>query len=224
MSVVRAGTREVIHGRVEPGPVFVVGAHRIPWDKFGEACVGAELEVTYDSPPEGPSEDLIDAVALLAQSLPRAVRGACPRAALAAACDAARLTDDLLDLVGGVVGWEEELPADDEELWTGAAMAFASIETLDPADWLAAIIELVRCGPGTLADPDSLVALAARCLDVDSAAADPKAAPSLRAEFAAVMPVWRALEAVDASGALTALGAWGIPEALARQWGGSLEP
>jgi hypothetical protein len=82
------------------------------------------------------------------------------------------------------------------------------------------VIELVRCGPGCLADPDTLVALAARCLEVDSAAADPKAGPTMRHAFSAVVPVWEALGAIDAEAKLTPLGAWGIPRALARAWGG----
>jgi hypothetical protein len=98
----------------------------------------------------------------------------------------------------------------------------AALEAMEPTDWLAAVIELVRCGAGTLADADGLVALAARCLDVDSGAADPKAGPRMRLAFAALIPIWRALGAVDDDGALTALGAWGIPLALARAWDGDL--
>jgi hypothetical protein len=229
--------------------VFVVGDHRIPWADLGEACVGAELTIT--SPIEGgypPVREAIDedealrwadAIELLGQCLPRSVRGTCPVDDLTNACRLARAAavdaKDTWELIAEVAGWTDAPPSDDEDLWTGAAMALVSVaaESLDPDvaaaldsleinDWLAAVIELVRCGPGTLADAESLVALAARCLDVDSAAVDPGSGPTLATAFGAIVPIWRALGAVDASGGLTALGAWGIPVALARAWAGEL--
>lgn len=245
MSVATAGTPETFRGRVEPGPIFVVNGHRIPWDELGEVCVGAELTVTYDEPSQEPVRKPVDddererwedAIELLSQCLPVSIRGACPAEQLAVAAEVAREgSGPLWELICDIGGWGARPPHDDEDLWTSAAMALVSVasDRLDEAaasaldsmelnEWLAMVIELVRCGPGSLADPDSLVALAARCLDVDSAAADPKAGPTMRAAFAVIVPIWRALGAVDASSALTPLGAWGIPVALARAWGGVL--
>lgn len=234
---------EVLTGRVEPGPVLVTETQRIPWPALGEACVGAHVTVVFPArrvrdPLDADEAQLwADAVAVLDECLPPDVRGGCPDEELRVACAAARAgTGVFWKLVADAAGWDDAPPEDDRELWTGAAMAIVSVavDSIDPDlvcafdrielnDWLAMVIELVRCGAGTEVDPDSLLALAARCLAVDSAAADRRAAPAIRAAFAAVIPIWEALGAVDASGALTALGAWGIPIALARAWGGKLE-
>jgi hypothetical protein len=90
-------------------------------------------------------------------------------------------------------------------------------------DWLAATVELVRGGVGTAAGPDELLTLSAQCLDIDSAAVEPEMVPILRTGFAALQPVWVGLGAVDGKGRLTGLGAWGLPVALARAWGGWLD-
>jgi hypothetical protein len=38
-----------------------------------------------------------------------------------------------------------------------------------------------------------------------------------------VVPTWEAVGAVDADRRLTALGAWGLPRALARAWGSDFD-
>jgi hypothetical protein len=176
------------------------------------------------------------AVTLLGDSLRHEARP-CPVADLHAACARARggaaAGDPPWPVVAEAAGWIGAPPDDDVDLWTGAAMALVSVavdgldddaaECLDAMelnDWLATIIELVRSGPGTAARPDSLLPLSARCLDVDSAAVDADLAPVMAVAFGAVQPVWRALGAVDDGGCLTPLGAWGLPLALARAWGG----
>ena len=179
-----------------------------------------------------------EAVALLAEML-GPDRHPCPMRELVAACTAARAgaarRSAPWPLVVDAAGWLSGPPAEDVDLWTSAAMALISVAVdgmdLDAAqcldavelnDWLAAVIELVRSGPGTRADADALLALAAGCLELDNAAADPDLAPVLKTAFGALAPVWRALGALDAEHKLTPLGAWGLPLALARAWGGWL--
>ncbi len=235
----------MIRGRVEPGPVFVAGDLRIPWEELGPACIGAELVVTYDRPDFGSVREPVDdeererwedAVAVLDECLAGAKLPACPLDDLTLAAKIAREGEGpVWDLIADLGGWGAAPPEDDEDLFTSAAMALVSVasdrldleagaalDSMELNEWLAMVIELVRCGPGCQADPDTLVALAARCLEVDSAAADPKAGPTMRNAFSAIVPVWEALGAVDADGKLTPLGAWGIPRALARAWGGEL--
>jgi hypothetical protein len=65
--------------------------------------------------------------------------------------------------------------------------------------------------------------LAARCMDVDSGALEAQSAALMRMAFELIIPVWTAVGVVGPDGALTPLGAWGLPLALARAWGGSLD-
>jgi hypothetical protein len=51
---------------------------------------------------------------------------------------------------------------------------------------------------------------------------DPDDADLVELAFEVVLPTWEAVGAVDADRRLTALGAWGLPRALARAWGGDL--
>ena len=177
-----------------------------------------------------------EAVGLLADCLPPVTRPACPIEELRLAAQTARVGfaagGELWLLVGEGAGWVGAPPDDDRDLWTAAALCLASVavdaladkpaeclDSMEPSDWLSAVVELVRAGAGALADPESLLALSARCLDVDSAAVDPTAAAAMTIAFETVLPVWRALGALDAGGHLTALGQWGLPLALARAWG-----
>jgi hypothetical protein len=200
-----------------------------------------------DFGPHPPLRDPVDeleaesweaAVALLDDCL-RGNSRPCPVEELHAACGQARrgaaMGESPWPIVGQAAGWVAGPPDDDVDLWTGAAMALVSVavdgldedvaECLDAMelnDWLATVIELVRAGPGAAADPQTLVALSARCLDVDSAAVDADMAATMAEAFVALDRVWRLLGAVDESGCLTVLGAWGLPLALARAWGGWL--
>ena len=185
------------------------------------------------------AEAWAEAVGLLNECLPPDHRPACPLEELRLAAAGARAGfergDELWAIVGEGAGWDDGPPDDDRDLWTGAAMCLVSVavdaledklaeslDSMEPADWLSTVVELARAGAGTPADAESLLALSARCLDVDSAAVDPGAATTMTVAFEAVLPVWRALGAVDRNGKFTALGAWGLPHALARAWAGAL--
>lgn len=115
-----------------------------------------------------------------------------------------------LELAAGVVLPRDAVPMDaqDEEAW-------ASIE---PADWAGAVIGLARAGVGHDATPAALLDLIEGCDEVDSGHLDEDDEIGLLAGFGIVVGLWRALGAVDAQGRLTALGHWGIPEALRRAW------
>lgn len=185
------------------------------------------------------AEAWAEAVGLLNECLPVDHRPACPLEELRLAAEGARAGfeqgDELWAMVAEGAGWEDGPPDEDRDLWTGAAMCLVSVavdtladklaeslDSMEPGDWLSTVVELARAGAGTPADAENLLALSARCLDVDSAAVDPGAATTMTVAFEAVFPVWRALGAVDRNGKLTALGAWGLPHALARAWAGSL--
>ncbi|GAC1545345.1 MAG: hypothetical protein NVS3B12_34150 [Acidimicrobiales bacterium] len=229
----------------EPGPEVDAEPELSDTATDDEPALGPSLPLSTG--PLAPLRDPLDeeeadswaeAVGLLEECL-GANRAACPLEALRLACAAAR--DGLRaarppwPMVADAAGWGEHPPADDRDLWTAAVMALASVavDTMEPKmaacldameadDWLATVLELVRSGAGTAADVDALVALSARCLDVDSAAVDPVAAAAMAVAFEAVLPVWRAAGVVDRDGTFTALGVWGLPHALARAWAGSL--
>lgn len=191
-------------------------------------------------PVDGDEADAwAEAVGLLADCLPPSTRAECPLEPLRLACQRARdglaADEELWVTIAEGAGWDTDAPEEDRDLWTAAAMCLVSVtvdavetkvaeclDAMEPGDWLATIIELVRAGPGAPVDAESLLELSARCLDVDSGAADPTAASSMTVAFDALIPVWRALDAMDAEGRLTALGAWGLPLALARAWAGWL--
>jgi hypothetical protein len=200
--------------------------------------VGANL-----ARPRLPEDDAVraEAVALLADCLAHTDRHPRPPEALSAAAIGIRKGLDgeepLWKLVVAGAGWSDGPPSDDNDLWLEAAFCLAAprwrlplpaevvgcLASMELDDWIATVIELTRAGPGTPIDPQSLLVLAARCMDVDSGAVEPQSAALMRMAFEVVVPIWRAVGAVSDDGLLTALGAWGLPLALARAWGGSLD-
>jgi len=95
----------------------------------------------------------------------------------------------------------------------------AMIMSLEDADWLGAVVSAVRSGPGSPADPASLVAGIHSCKEVDVADDyDPGNDGFVEAAFEILSPAWLALQVVDAAERLTPLGAWALPRALALVW------
>lgn len=137
---------------------------------------------------------------------------------------------DVLWAAGGLD--DGGLPADDRELWLELAVgvieprdalpldpeAEAAWATLEPADWAGAVIELVRRGVGQRADPHTLVELIAACPEVEGDELTDDDADLLAEGFETVVALWQALGAVDSEQRLTALGRWGLPEALRLAW------
>jgi hypothetical protein len=126
----------------------------------------------------------------------------------------------------------DELPADDEELWLEAAAGVVSPReepsldpetaaawaTLEPADWAGAVIELAREGVGGPGDPEALLELIARCPEVEGEDLTEDDEDVLLAGLSTVVSLWRTLGALDDDERLTALGLWGLPQALRRAW------
>jgi len=126
----------------------------------------------------------------------------------------------------------DALPDDDAALWTALAAAVvepqgepdlpADVEAawaaLEPADWAGAVIELVRAGIGQSAEPDDLIVLIERCPEIEGPELSDDDVEVLATAFGTVVDLWAALGAVDADHRLTALGRWGLPEALRLAW------
>jgi hypothetical protein len=181
-----------------------------------------------------------EAVEILRQALPPQARPPLPAGDLAAACRRLRAGlgrhDPALETIRRAAALDPPLPADDAELWLAAAGALiamrepsgldpeleATVMALELADWVGAVIGLVRGSVGADAEPAALVAAINNCQEVDGMV-DPDDADLVELAFEVVLPTWEAVGAVDADRRLTALGAWGLPGALARAWGGDLD-
>jgi hypothetical protein len=104
--------------------------------------------------------------------------------------------------------------------------AQASVMSLDHFDWLAVLTALVSGGPGTSATES---ALAGYVRDYNPDSDDEQDMDYFADEFddddfaieglfVHVTRLWRALGAIDRADRLTALGWWGLPEAMKRAW------
>lgn len=116
---------------------------------------------------------------------------------------------------------EEQADIDDEERDLLADYELSDDEesmvalcALDHADWLAAIAALARGGPGTSADADDLARYVSEFDPEDS----DDQADAAAGMFQHAVRLWQVLGAVDDDERLTALGWWGLPEALQRAW------
>lgn len=180
-----------------------------------------------------------DAVDLLRRAL-KDLQGAPAPAGLAAAASAVRagLTEDRPPFawIRRAAGLKrEQLPDDDSELLVRCAAATISPQeetgleveeealliSLGHADWLGAIVGVVRAGPGADASPDGLVEGIRNCPEVElESDLDPDEESYLEAAFWIVALPWQVLGLTDRDQRLTALGEWVLPRALARAWGG----
>ncbi len=205
------------------------------------------VEDDWDEEADGDEELLAqweqaeaEAVEVLGQALPAHTRAPLPARDLAAACQRLRAglgeQDPQFTTIRRAAGLDPPLPADDAELWLAAAGALiamrepsgldseleAAVMALELADWVGAVVGLVRGGVGASAEPAALVAAIDDCPEVDGTA-DPDDAGLIELAFEVVLPTWEAVGAVDGDRRLTALGAWGLPRALARAWGRDLD-
>jgi hypothetical protein len=120
--------------------------------------------------------------------------------------------------------------------------AIAAVCALDHFDWLAVMSALVTGGPGTPAsaadlaryvrdfDPDEVIGLSVAAIaiadaddDVDFEDGDYEEFDdfdelSIEGLFLHVTAMWSVLGAIDSDDRLTALGWWGLPEAMRRAW------
>jgi len=116
-----------------------------------------------------------------------------------------------LGAVGGLIAMREESGLDGE--------AEASLMALQHADWLGAVVGLVRAGVGASASPQALVGYINRSPEVEGEL-DFDDAGAVENAFELILPAWEAAGAVDGNRRLTALGRWGLPRALAWAWNG----
>lgn len=135
--------------------------------------------------------------------------------------------------MGSAAGFDPVQPMSRLELWLGAAggliamreesgladEAEASLMALQHADWLGAVVGLVRAGIGASAEPQELVGYINRCPEVEGEL-DYDDAGAVESAFELILPAWEAAGAVDGTRRLTALGRWGLPRALAWAWNG----
>jgi hypothetical protein len=182
-----------------------------------------------------------EAVELLRRAL-RDRRGAIVPAALAEAASIARdglaRGDHPFAWIGQAAGLDQPLPDDDAELLTRCAAATISPQeetgldieeesvllSLEHADWLGAIVSAVRAGAGGDASPSSLVDGIRNCPEVELGSdLDLDDESHLEAAFWIVSLPWHVLGITDPDQRLTPLGAWLLPRALARAWGGDFD-
>ncbi|HEX7097046.1 MAG TPA: hypothetical protein VF183_14255 [Acidimicrobiales bacterium] len=94
-----------------------------------------------------------------------------------------------------------------------------AVDSLEWADWLGAVVELVRSGPGADASPEQLVRNINRCPEVTTSIPT-RDMPAVASAFAAAMPAWRVTGAITDDERLSELGLWLLPRALVFAWGG----
>jgi hypothetical protein len=181
------------------------------------------------------------ALSVLREALPTEALPPLPRHELTQAC--VRLRAGLeakhwpYDLIASAAALGATVPEDDVELWLRAAAALispreepgleaeeeATLYSLEDADWLGAVVGVVRAGVGASAEPIAFVRYIAECPEVESSPQDLDEDLFVETGFELVLPTWEAVAAVDENRRLTPLGAWGLPRALALAWGGELE-
>ena len=211
-------------------------------DAAASPVAGARAVVPADRAPRtrpARTTDEVDADAAasstLRAALAKQLAGDAPLAELATT--AARVRDSLVatldpDLVALAVDVDLGDPVllDDATLLARLAGAFVvpgalasftpsvrdALRGIEWADWLGAVIPLVRAGAGADADPMQLVRNINRCPEVTTTV--PKRDMQAVADvFALTLHAWELTGVVD-DGRLTPLGAWLLPHALLDAW------
>lgn len=127
---------------------------------------------------------------------------------------------------------DDELPDADQELWLELAAGVvaprdalpldpdieAAWAALEAADWAGAVIELVRAGEGEPATASAVLSKITHCPEIDNGELSEEDRAVLLEGLETVLELWRALRVVDGDDRLTALGRWGLPEALRIAW------
>jgi hypothetical protein len=135
-------------------------------------------------------------------------------------------------------GMGAKLPAEDAELLLRCLQAVVAgpedrgldveeetmLDTLEHADWLGAVVSLVRAGPGASADPGAIVRGISHCPEVNiPEGVDDLEQSHLEASFSIVSLAWLVAGCVDRDERLTDVGEWALPRALARAWGADFD-
>lgn len=199
-------------------------------DEIDVAFDDEELDAAWDA-------ERAEAVEVLRKALPEIRQLPIPHAAVR---DAAAALRPLLAHGGwtyssmrGAAGWTpKRLPKDDLELWLGAAGGLieprddtgmgveeeSALMALEVADWLGAVLGLVRAGVGAPAEPEDLLRYVDECPELEGER-DADDDSVLLLAFELVLPAWEATGAIDSNRRLTDLGRRGLPRALAWAWG-----
>ncbi|HWE09827.1 MAG TPA: hypothetical protein VG325_10750 [Solirubrobacteraceae bacterium] len=210
------------------------GAADDPFEMFDE-----ELEAQWEAEWEEADRA---AVALLREALQEHI-GARPPAALANSASEARAR---LAMSGQPADWvlraaaleREQLPPDDAELLVRCTAATISpqeetglevheeamITSLEQADWLGAILSVVRAGAGADATPEVLVQGIWNCPEIEiDAELDEDDELHVQTALGIVALPWHVLGLTDRDDRLTPVGEWVLPRALARAWRGDFD-
>jgi hypothetical protein len=100
----------------------------------------------------------------------------------------------------------------------------ASLDSLEHADWLGAIVSLVRAGRGAEASTKQLVEGIRTCPEVEiPSELDFDDVLFIETAFSIIVFPWFALGLTDRDERLTPIGAWVLPRALARAWGSDFD-
>lgn len=149
-----------------------------------------------------------------------------------------RRDDGAVALLWSIAG-EPDPATEDEQLWLALAGAVVTPQrtpqidpdrnaawgALEPADWAAAVIELVRAGVGSPADPEALLRHIRACPEVeDEQELSEEDEQVLLDGLGVVTELLAILGAIDEAQRLTRLGLWGLPLALRTAWLGEPVP
>ncbi len=194
---------------------------------------------TIDRPARDADADT-EAARVVISALRNRVGAAAPEDLVARAAGSLRAAHDELDpdvvALLRVAGVTDPSALDDPTLVMAVAGGYAApfdlsdhpaderavILALEWADWLGAVIELVRSGPGTAVEPETLVQFINRCPEVTSSVSK-RDAPRVAWAFTCALHAWERSGAIDADGALSVFGAWLLPRALVHAWGGTFD-
>jgi len=159
--------------------------------------VAVEEEIP-DAPPRDPEDDAY-ALEVLARALPASVDETIGSAAA-----------ERVGAVAEFVAPTDLAPLDPRQR--------DAVLTLEWADWLGAVIGLVRAGAGCAVAGDRMVDFVNRCPEIDTTI--PKADRArIGWAFATVIEPWGEWGLLDDDGRVTALGLTVLPAALRRAWG-----
>ncbi len=191
------------------------------WEEAERDAAEIVAEALADDPPAPPGAAAVAAAATALRSAHRDGHHAASWMLRAAGIDDPDDEDDV-DLLSEAVAATISMVADPGL----PAEEAAAIMTLELADWAGAVIGLVRSGPGTPADPASLVAYAEEVEEVDADPLEPDERDLIEVGFLLVLPAWEAAGVVTGGfddARLTPLGAWLLPQAVQLAWEGDAD-
>lgn len=122
--------------------------------------------------------------------------------------------DDLQCFLDAIVS--TMLPDEDPgEEWSADELAV--VAALEHADWVGAVVGLVRAGAGASATPEVLIRYIDECPELEGER-DPDDDVVVEHAFEVLLPLWQAIGVVDDSRRITRLGVWALPQMLLLGW------